>query len=381
MKHPVFQAQQFFRFFNVRLIALIRKEIAQIRRNKQLIFLLTVSPILQLLIFGFAISPEVNHLQLGVLDYAHVPESRELIAAFTANQVFEMHTQAGDRRTLIEQVRQGEIDVGIIIPPDFNTTLRRNQSADVQVLIDGVNAYTAGVANGYVSQIISHYNRRIAPASISLATEPHVIFRYNPGLESSWFFVPGVMGTVLTLVSSLASAVEAVRERDEGTLEQVLMTPANALEILLAKVIPLFGLLLADVLLALAIARYIFHVPFRGSILLFLLLSSIYVLIGISIGMLLATISSNKRQTILTSFFINSPLVMLSGALSATESMPTLFRTLSYMNPLYHYIQIVRGILLRGVGLEVLWSNALVLIFFAVVLLTNSTWRFRRQLV
>ncbi|OKH14962.1 ABC transporter permease [Fischerella major NIES-592] len=381
MKHPVFQVQQFFRFFNVRLIALIRKEIAQIRRNKQLIFLLTVSPILQLLIFGFAVSPEVNHLQLGVLDYAHVPESRELIAAFTANQVFEIHTQAGDHTTLIEQVRQGEIDVGIIIPPDFNTTLRRNQSADVQVFIDGVNAYTAGVANGYVSQIISNYNRRIAPVPIALTIEPHVIFRYNPGLESSWFFVPGVMGTVLTLVSSLASAVEAVREKDEGTLEQVLMTPANALEILLAKVIPLFALLLADVLLALAIARYIFHVPFRGSILLFMLLSSIYILIGVSIGMLLATISSNKRQTILTSFFINSPLVMLSGALSATESMPAFFRTLSHINPLYHYIQIVRGILLRGVGLEVLWSNALVLMFFAAVLLTTSSWQFRRQLV
>jgi ABC-2 type transport system permease protein len=205
-------------------------------------------------------------------------------------------------------------------------------------------------------------------------------FLYNPGLLSSWFFVPGVLGLVLTLISSLVSSVTVVREKDTGTLEQLLMTPAEAWEILLAKIVPLFVLLMGDVFLALSVGRLVFGVPFRGNFPLFLGLSALYLFVGIGIGIMLATVCRTQQQVVLTSFFVNLPLIQLSGAIAPIESMPTVFKYLSLLNPLRHYVAIVRGILLKGVGLGVLWPNAIALFFFAVVLLSVSINRFRTQL-
>jgi ABC-2 type transport system permease protein len=367
------------RFFQRRFWVLAIKEIAQIRRNRQLIFLLTISPILQLLIFGFALSPDVNHLKLGIVDEARVPASRELIAALTENRVLVVDRYSSDQQALSQAVRDGDIEVGLVISSDFNRDLRNGQS-QVQVLVDGVNAYTAGIASGYISQIISQFNRQLLNLKVASAIEPQIIFRYNPGLIASWFFVPGVIGMILTLTSSLAAAVEAVREKDEGTLEQLLMTPASSLEILLAKVVPLFVLLMGDVILSLGLSRLVFNLPIQGNLWLFFMLSGLYILIGISIGILMATFSRNKQQTILTSFFINTPMIMTSGALSAPESMPVLFRTIAQANPLYHYMVITRGILLKGIGLEVLSLNAIALLIFVVILMGFSASKFRRQL-
>jgi ABC-2 type transport system permease protein len=188
------------------------------------------------------------------------------------------------------------------------------------------------------------------------------------------------MGLVLTLIGSIVSSITVVREKDTGTLEQLLMTPAEAWEILLAKVVPLFVLLTGDVLLALTIGRGIFSVPFRGNFFLFMGLSSLYVFVSISIGIMLATVCQSQQQVVLTTFFINLPMVQLSGAIAPIETMPKFFQYLSLINPLRHYIAIVRGILLKGVGLEALWPHVLTLAGFAVVLLTISTRRFRSQL-
>jgi len=182
------------------------------------------------------------------------------------------------------------------------------------------------------------------------------------------------------LIGSIVSSITVVREKDTGTLEQLLMTPAEAWEILLAKVVPLFVLLMGDVLLALTIGRVIFAVPFRGNFPLFIGLSGLYVFVGIGIGILLATLCQSQQQVVLTTFFINLPMVQLSGAIAPIETMPTFFQYLSLVNPLRHYIAIVRGILLKGVGLEALWINVLALACFAIVLMTISTKRFRSQL-
>ncbi|RMF20411.1 MAG: ABC transporter permease [Cyanobacteria bacterium J083] len=367
-------------FFQSRLWALMVKEIAQILRNKQLIFLLLFPPIFQLTIFGTCLSPEVQHIQLGVVDYAHSSQSRELIAALTENKVFEVAGYSPNQQILGKQVETGKIDVGMVIPPEFNRNLDKGKSTKVQVLLDGVDAYTAGVASGYIAQIIDRYNRQLDTPPIIPLIDSQAVFLYNPGLISSWFFVPGIMGVVLTIMGTITSAVESVKEKDTGTLEQLLMTPATAGEILLAKVIPLFCLLLGDVLIALGIGRFIFNVPFQGNFGLFMLLSAIYIFICQAIGIMLSTISQNKQQVILTSFFITLPMMMLSGALAPLESMPPFFAYFSLLNPLRHYITVLRAILLRGVGLEVIWPNAIVLLTFAVILTTISTTRFRQQL-
>jgi ABC-2 type transport system permease protein len=368
------------RFFDSSFWALTLKEVNQILRSKQLIFLLTFPPTVQLLIFGFALSPEVHFIKLGVVDYAHSQTSRELVAALTDNRIFLGQDLVLSEQELGSQVRRGDVTVGLVIPPQFDRQLAAGRSAEVQVLVDGVDANTAGIASGYLSQIVGQFSRQLNPNPTPDLVHPEVSFLYNPGLISSWFFVPGVLGTVLTLTSSLVSSATVVREKDTGTLEQLLMTPAEAWEILLAKIVPLFVLLMGDVLLALTVARVIFNVPFRGSFTVFLLVSALYVCVGISIGILLATVGKNQQQVVLTSFFLNLPLIQTSGAIAPIESMPAFFRYLSLLNPLRHYVVIARGFLLKGVGIVELWPHVLALAMFAIVLLSLSSIKFRRQL-
>ncbi|BAZ11916.1 ABC-2 type transporter [Calothrix sp. NIES-4071] len=366
------------KLFDTSFFALVRKEINQILRNKQLIVLLIVPPTVQLLLYGYALNPDVHNLRLGVIDYANITESRELVKAMTSNRIFNLESVPASEKQLSRQVEEGKLDVGVIIPPEFGRRLLQ-QKAEIQVFIDGVNANTAGIANGYMTQIVRQFNRTLANNQ-TIPISPEVVFLYNPGLTSSWFFVPGVMGLVLTLIATLVSAVTVVKEKDTGTLEQLLMTPAANWEILLAKIVPLAFLLLGDVILALTLGTVVFNLPFRGSFALFFILSSMYLFVGISLGIMLATVAGSQQQVVLMSFFINLPIVQTSGAIAPIEAMPPLFQTLSLLNPLRHYITIVRGILLKGVGLEVLWMHVLALIGFAVVLMTISIRKFRNQL-
>lgn len=366
--------------FANRFWSLVQKELRQILRNRQLLILLVIPPTIQLLIYGFALNPDVHHLALGLVDYAQTQDSRELVAAITANQVFDLEQILWDEQQLGQAVEAGKLAVGLVIPPDFSRQIIQGNPASIQVLIDGVDANTAGIASGYLGQIIQQFTRQHLGNAPLLPIATEVTFLYNPGLTSSWFFVPGVMGLVLTLIGSIVSAITVVREKDTGTLEQLLMTPASAWEILLAKIVPLFLLLMGDVFLALTIGRVIFGVPFRGSLLLFLGLSGLYLFVGIGVGIMLATLCQSQQQVVLTTFFINLPMVQLSGAIAPVETMPPFFQYLSLVNPLRHYIAIIRGILLKGVGLEALWVHVLALASFAVILLAISTNRFRNQL-
>lgn len=368
------------RLVNSRIWALAVKEINQILRNKQLIFLLVFPPTIQLLVFGFALSPDVQNLKLGIVDYADTHISRELVAAMTENKIFLPQAYLYDEAELAEQVRLGKVTAGLVIPSEFTDQLKRGQPADIQVLIDGVDANTAGIAGAYLTQIMQQFGRHLPPAAAPALIDPEVIFLYNAGLNSTWFFVPGVLGVVLTLTSSLVSSSAVVREKDTGTLEQLLMTPADAWEILLAKIVPLFVLLLGDIFLALTVAKLVFNLPFRGNMLVFVIVSAMYLFVGISIGILLATVSKNQRQVVLTSFFINLPLIQTSGAIAPIESMPAFFRYLSLINPLRHYVAVARGFLLKGVGVAELWPNILALACFAVLLIWVSVRQFRRQL-
>ncbi len=370
----------FQQIFASRFWALVRKEIHQILRNKQLIVLLIIPPTVQLLIYGFALNPDVHHLKLGVVDYARSANSRELVAALTENRVFDVEALLFSEKELAKQVETGILTAGMVIPPELNRDLAAGKTAEIQVVIDGVDANTAGIASGYISQMVQQFSLQHLNQTITVPMTTQVTFLYNQGLRSSWFFVPGVMGLVLTLIGSIVSSVTVVREKDTGTLEQLLMTPAEAWEILLSKVVPLFVLLMGDVLLALSIGRGIFGVPFQGNFLLFMVLSGLYVFVGIGVGIMLATLCQSQQQVVLTTFFINLPMVQLSGAIAPIETMPPFFQYLSLANPLRHYIAIVRGILLKGVGIEALWMNVLTLGCFAVVLLAISANRFRRQI-
>jgi ABC-2 type transport system permease protein len=370
----------FKQFWASRLWALIRKEINQITRNKQLIAFLIIPPTIQILVYGFALNPDVHHLKLGVVDFSRTSVSRELVAAMTENRIFDAEALLFSEKALATQVETGQLTAGIVIPPEFSRDVAAGKSAEIQVVIDGVDANTAGIASSYISQIIQQFGQQHLDSTVTSPMSTQVIFLYNQGLVSSWFFVPGVMGVVLMLIGSIGSSVTVIREKDTGTLEQLFMTPANAWEILIAKVLPLFILLMGDVLFTLTIGRSIFGVPFRGSFLLFMALSGLYVFVGIGVGIMMATLCESQQQVVLTTFFINLPMVQLSGAIAPIESMPPFFQTISLLNPLRYYISITRGILLKGVGLEALWAQTCALSCFAIILLAISTRRFRNQI-
>jgi ABC-2 type transport system permease protein len=363
-----------------RLYALMVKETRQILRDKQQLFLLMFPPVIQICLYGFALSPDVQNLRLAVTDECNSNKSRELTSALVENRVFKIGKSPLNLADMMKGIERGYIDAGVVIPPDFDRKISQGGPASVQLIIDAVDANTAGITQGYATQMISSYGRKLAVATPVRPVRSEVTYVYNPGLISAWFFVPGVLGLVLTLTGSLVSSVTLVKEKDSGTLEQLLMTPADSWEILVAKIVPLLVMLNGTVLLALCVGKVMFNLPFRGNFFLYMFVSNIYIFVVISIGIILATISKNQRQAILTSFFFNLPLIQLSGALSPIESMPDSFRMLSYLNPLRYYIQCIRNILLKGVGLDVMWKDVSVLAVIAVVLLLSSAARFRKQL-
>lgn len=371
----------FRRFIDERLRALIVKETIQIFRDKQQLFLLSFPPVVQLCLYGYALSPDVQNLRLGIVDECKSYKSRELISALVENRVFKpARSKPDDRRALMKQIEQGKVDAGVIIPPDFDRKISQGHQASVQVILDAVDANSAGIAQGYTSQMFTQFSQLLNGNTFRPPVEPDVTYVYNAGLVSSWFFIPGVLGLVLTITGTLVSSVTLVKEKDSGTLEQLLMTPAESWEILYAKIVPLLIMLNGTVLIALTLSRTVFQIPFRGNFFTYMFVSNIYIFVVISIGIILATISRNQRQAILTSFFFNLPLIQLSGSLSPIESMPDLFRFLTYFNPLRYYIQCIRNILLKGVGLDIIWRDVLILFIFASLFLSFSAARFRKQL-
>ncbi len=370
-----------YKDFIGQIIALARKELRQILRDKQLLFLLVGFPIMQITLYSLALDPQVRHLRLGAVDFANTSTSREFIASLFQTQVFDFRPVEHKKNWPLK-VRDGKLDAGVIILPDFDRRIKSGRVASVQVLLDGVDANSANIASGYISRTVSAFNLQYTTGKQNppQLVEPQISFAYNPGLEAKWFFVPGVIALVLTLASTMVSSAALVREKDLGTLEQLLMTPVNSAQILIAKFVPLSMVLMINVLVSLFISIFVFQIPFRGNILLFLFVSFLSVLLGISTGAVLAAFSANQRQSLLTSFFVNLPVIQLSGAIAPLEGMPPFWRNLSALDPLRYYITCVRAIMLKGSGLAEIWPDVLALTFFAIVLLSIGASRFRKQL-
>lgn len=381
--------------FTTRLLPLIRKEFNQIRRDRRLAMSLIVPPTLQILLFGFALNATVEHLKLGVVDYSHTPESRELIADMTESQSFRLTGTYVSIDELGAAISRGKLDAGIVIPYDFTRDLERGRQTEVQVLLNAMNANTAAIAQGYSEGIIQSFNQtllaqggihaRFSQIEAAPVTRRGIVdliptFLFNPGLETSWFIVTGTFGVLLILNGSLVASTAMIKEREAGTVEQLLMTPAGTGEIVLAKITPLFLLLCVMILLATALMLGVFHVPFRGSLALVLGGAALCVLCGIGIGTFIATFTRSAQQSQLMSFFVNPPLASLSGALTPVEAMPRWMQPITVLNPIRHFGIITRGALLKGSGIDTLWPNVLALVAFTVVLLSLSVWRFRKQL-
>src|SRR2546425_135703 len=280
-----------------------------------------------------------------------------------------------------EGVRQGlgRLDVGVVVPYDFARRRARGRPATVQVLLNAANANTAQIAQGYVEGAVAFLNRDLAGTRAE-PVELRTALLYNPGLVNAWFIVTGVFGTLIILNGSLVSAATMIREKERGTVEQLLMTPASSLQMITAKMAPLFVLLMTMVMLVIAVARLVFGIPFRGSPALLLAACACCVLSGIGLGTFVSTFARSASQTQLISFFINPPLAMLSGGLTPIEAMPKWVQPLTFLNPIAHFATIARSVLVKGAGLDVVYPNLIALVALASLFVGISAWRFRSQL-
>ncbi|HYI94455.1 MAG TPA: ABC transporter permease [Bryobacteraceae bacterium] len=367
-----------------RLRALLKKEFNQLRRDRRFAVALIVPPTLQMLLFGFALNSDVSNLRLGIIDDSRSPESRELIASFTESKSFRHAGMFVDSKELEAQISRGKLDAGLVIPYNFADRILRGTPLNVQLLFNAVNANTAAIGTGYAQGILQTYNIGLNAGAMRGSSLRRITtrtaFLYNPGLISSWFIVTGTFGVLLILNGSLVASTAMIKEREAGTVEQLLMTPAGTTEIILAKITPLFVFLMCTVLLAVALMRFVFDVPMRGNLLLVLGAAALCTLCGIGIGTFVATFTRSAQQAQLMSFFVNPPLATLSGSLAPIEAMPQWLQPVTVFNPIRHFGIISRGTLLKGAGLDILWPHFLALIAFTLVLVSLSVWRFRKQL-
>lgn len=380
--------------FSSRLRALIKKEFSQIRRDRRVAMSLIVPPVLQLLLFGFVLNSKVQNLRLGVVDESHTPESRELIAALSESRSFQLSNTFISSEQLAHSISEGKAQAGLVIPYDYARNLQRGQQATVQFLMNAMDANTATIARTYAQSVIASYTANLQSSGLhaniqsisrnvplnqgSVQLQPS--FLYNPGLVTSWFTVTGILGLLCILNGSLVASSTMVKEREAGTIEQLLMSPAGTSEIIIAKIAPIFILLCGMAVFAIGIMRVVFHVPFHGSYLLVFGAAALCLLSGIGIGTFIATYTKSAEQAQLTSFFVNPPLSSLSGAMSPIEAMPHWLQPFAKFNPIYHFGVIARASMLKGSGIDTLWPNFLALLAFTAVLVSLSIWRFRKQL-
>jgi len=373
-----------------RIWRMIVKEFLQLRRDKYARFRLIVPPVVQMLIYGYAATFEVNRVQIAVIDFDHSQESRDLISRFTFTGRFEVAKILNNEQELKLLIGRSDIPMALKIEPGFAELLRKGQTAHLQVIVDGTNSNTALIAVGYVNQIADQFSQdyarnrlnQLMPAIAPIVPQIRLEQRpwYNPDLNSQWFFVPGVIGSITLMLVVNLTAFAIVREREIGTLEQVMVTPIRPFELILGKTVPFFLVGLADVALVAVVGTLWFQVPFRGNVLVLLLGVVLFLLSTLGVGLLISTLSSTQQQAFASGFFFLNPAFTLSGFAFPITSMPKAMRIITYVDPLRYFLVILRGTFLKGVGLAVLWPQMLALAALTFVLLLVSVARFRKSI-
>jgi ABC-2 type transport system permease protein len=364
-----------------RLLAVIRKELLQLRRDPTTFGMLFGVPVMQLLLFGYAIQTEVRNLPTVVYDESATQQSRALVEALAATDNFRIVAQVGSREELRRWMDRGDARAGVVIPPDFSRRLKRGEPAPLQVLIDATNPLASQAAIGAAGAVAQdRMLRELARAGQTPTLDVRVRPLYNPGLRSAVNIVPGIIGVLLSITMMLVTALAVVRERERGTLEQLIVTPVTRTELMLGKVLPYVGIGYVQVTAVLLLGRFIFDVPIRGDVLVFYAISFAFILASLGIGLLISTVASTQRQAMMMGYFLLLPTILLSGFLFPREAMPDLAQWIGWLIPLTFYLEVLRGIILRGVGLDVLWQETAILTGFALALITLSVLRFRKKL-
>ena len=371
-----------------RLMALLIKEFLQMRRDRLTVAMMLGFPVIQLLLFGFAINTDVKHLPTIVFDQSIKQESRELLNSLEASGYFDIKDVAKNYQEVGAAVDSGKSKVGIIIPPDFSDNLKHGRSAAVQVIVDASDSMAASSAISAAQMIgqlksqevlvrkIHGYSGHVMDIPYDVRIRPW----YNPDFVSAFYMVPGIMGTILTMTMIMITSMAIVRERERGTLEQLIVTPMKNWELMLGKIIPYSVVDYVQMTVALLVGIVVFDVPTRGSLVLLYGLTSLFIVASLSLGILISTVTKTQMQAMQLSFFVFMPSILLSGFMFPRDAMPQFFKLLGNLLPLTFYLEILRGILLKGVGVSVLWQPILALVLYIAITLTISIKKFQKKI-
>ena len=367
-----------------RLRVLVWKEFLELKLNPRLFGIAVVAPILQLTLLGYAATTDVRDVPVVIADGDRSPASRELIHRFDASRNFTVIAQVTSVRDVSPFLESGDAWLAVSIPAAYGSDLASGHAVTLQVAADGSDANSTTVALGYATNLIAGYAREIAGAGGRTppdAIDPRIRVWFNPQLLSRHFMIPGVLALVLLVVTANLAAMAIVREKEVGTLEQLNVTPLRRWELIVGKLLP-YGLIgMVDVLLVVAVAVFWFEVPLRGSFLLLIALTVLYVLCTLALGLFVSTTSDTQQQAMMTSvFFFIMPMIYLSGFVFPIENMPHVIQWFTYLIPLRYFLIIVRGIFLKGIGLEILWPQVAALAAWGTVVLMLAVMRSRKRI-
>ncbi|MDP2719275.1 MAG: ABC transporter permease [Dehalococcoidia bacterium] len=368
-----------------RILSIIVKEFIQLRRDRRTLGLIIFLPVVQLLIFGYALSTEVNNIPTVVWDASNTARSRSLVDSFRNTEYFDIRFYASSYDEVARHIDGGTAKLAVVIPPDYALRIDRRETAKVQFFVDGSDPNTGIIAISQANLVTGAMNidflverlggRKIEPA---ISLEPRVW--YNPSMEAVAFNVPGLIGVVLQMITVLLTSFAIVRERETGTIEQLLTSPIKSHELIIGKLVPYIIIAYADVILILIVATAVFKMPFHGSVILLLALSSVFLMFSLGIGILISTVSKNQFQAMQMTWGTQIPAILLSGFIFPVDSMPRLAQWISYLIPLTYYLRIIRGIILKGVGIEYLWRDVAILGGVGIITLFFSIIRLRKTL-
>lgn len=379
-----------------RVLQIIRKEVRQTLREPRMRAILIGPPLMQTIIFGFAVNMDVERARIAIHDEDRTVASRELRDRFDASSYLDVVRTAESPAESTLLLDEAEAQAVVRIPPGFEEDLKRGRQVDLQILVDGANSNTASIIATYASSVVAGYNRlqlaaqqrqrlypraEQGPVRLSLpGVRAATRVWFNPELKSRYYFVPGIIVNIIMLVTLMLTALSIVREKEIGTMEQIMVTPIRPIELMLGKTIP-FGIVgIVDLALIIVIALTVFQVPLRGSVLLLLGAALLFLLTTLGAGLFLSTISDTQQQAMMSAFFFFQPAFMLSGFAFPIRNMPEPVQWLTYLNPLRYFMDIVRGVFLKGIGIDVLWPQMACLAVFGVTILLLSANRFHKRL-
>jgi ABC-2 type transport system permease protein len=372
------------------ILTIVIKEFLQLKRDPRLFGIIFIAPVIQLILLGYAANLDINNINTVVFDQDKTTTSRDFIEKFERSGYFSITDYPDNYAQVMEHINKGEDLWALVIPNDFEKKLQRGEQVEVQPLFDGSDGNKASIAFGYVNGVVSSYSQNILIkarnksgmqrfAGVNL--NPEIRVWYNPELKTRVFMLPGIMGLLLTIITTTLMAMGIVKEREIGTLEQIIVTPIKPAQLIIGKTIPFIILGFVDVLVVLAVIVFWFGIPIRGDFFFLMLASFIYVLSSLGLGLFISTVSKTQQQAMMVAMFgILLPMNFLSGFAFPIENMPAWIQPITYLIPLRYYITILRGVILKGDGLFQLIPETLALLGIGIFILTASSLRFKKRL-